>query len=120
MDKKTLSKIITEVRSISESLQVIVDVLSSDESAVEPKYETQQAEQQTDSAVTEPIVAEQPAVTKTISFEEVRAALANKARAGFTAEVKALIEKHGASKLSDIDPSEYEAVLAEAEVFGNA
>lgn len=57
---------------------------------------------------------------KTISFEEVRAALANKARAGFTAEVKTLIEKHGAAKLSDIDPSEYEAVLTEAEVIGNA
>ena len=67
-----------------------------------------------------PVKVEQPAESKTISFEDVRAALANKARAGFTAEVKALIEKHGAAKLSDIDPSEYETVLAEAEVFGNA
>ena len=67
-----------------------------------------------------PVKVEQPVEPKTISFEEVRAALANKARAGFTAEVKALIEKHGAAKLSDIDPSEYEMVLAEAEVFGNA
>ena len=70
--------------------------------------------------VTETVKVEQQAESKTISFEDLRAALANKARAGFTTEVKALIEKHGAAKLSDIDPSEYETVLAEAEVFGNA
>ncbi|HBT65522.1 MAG TPA: DNA ligase, partial [Ruminococcaceae bacterium] len=30
-----------------------------------------------------------------------------------------LLEKHGANKLSEIDPSEYPALLAEAEVLGN-
>lgn len=43
--------------------------------------------------------------------------LAEKSRAGHTAEVKALLTKHGADKLSDIDPAEYPALLADAEVL---
>ena len=45
------------------------------------------------------------------------AVLAEKSRAGHTAEVKALLLKHGADKLSDIDPAEYPALLADAEVL---
>lgn len=51
------------------------------------------------------------------TLEEVRAVLAEKSRAGHTAEVKALLTKHGADKLSEIDPAEYPALLAEAEVL---
>jgi len=56
---------------------------------------------------------------KSISLEQVRAVLAEKSRAGYTAEVRALLEKHGASKLSEIDPAEYSTLLKEAEVLGN-
>ena len=52
-----------------------------------------------------------PAVT----LEKVRGVLADKSRAGHTAEVRAIITKHGAEKLSEIDPADYEAVLKEAE-----
>lgn len=45
---------------------------------------------------------------------------AEKSRAGFTAEVKAIITKHGADKLSAINPEEYAAVLTDVEVLGNA
>ena len=34
-------------------------------------------------------------------------------------EVKELLIKHGADKLSEINPAEYEALLAEVEVLGN-
>jgi len=54
-----------------------------------------------------------------ITLEAVRAVLAEKSRAGHTAEVRELLEKHGAGKLSEIDPSEYPALLSEAEVLGN-
>lgn len=56
---------------------------------------------------------------KQLSLTEVRAVLAEKSRAGFTKEVKALLIKHGADKLSEIKPDEYEAMLAEVEVLGN-
>ena len=43
--------------------------------------------------------------------------LAEKSRAGHTAEVRALLVKHGADKLSDIDPTRYPALLADAEAL---
>ena len=55
----------------------------------------------------------------TPTLEQVRAVLADKSRRGYTAEIKALLRQHGADKLSEIAPSEYEALLAEVEAFGN-
>ena len=43
-----------------------------------------------------------------------------KARKGFTAEVRSLIQKYGADKLSGIDAAQYEAFLKELEVIGHA
>ena len=57
---------------------------------------------------------------KQLTLEEVRAVCAEKSRAGFTAEVKSIVTKHGADKLSAIKPEEYAAVLAEVEALGNA
>ena len=54
---------------------------------------------------------------KAPTLEEVRAVLAEESRAGHTAKVKELLEKHGAPKLSGIDPAEYPALLAEVEVL---
>ena len=51
---------------------------------------------------------------KTPAFEEVRHRMTVIAQAGDSAEVKALITKYGARKLSDIDPSRYEELLKEA------
>ena len=59
----------------------------------------------------------QQSLRKKITLEEVRAALAEKSRRGFTAEVKALIRKFGAEKLSDIDESKFAEVLAEVEAI---
>ena len=57
---------------------------------------------------------------KSITLAEVRAVCAEKSRAGFTAEVKAIITNHGADKLSAVKPEDYAAILAEVEVLGNA
>ena len=61
---------------------------------------------------------EQP-VPKPITLEAVRAVLADKSRIGHTANVRTLLEKYGAPKLSQIDPANYAALLAEAEELGN-
>lgn len=57
---------------------------------------------------------------KSITLEEVRKVLAEKSRAGFTDEVKAILTKHGVEKLSEVDQTEYKTLIAEAEVIGNA
>ena len=60
-----------------------------------------------------------PEPPKPLKLEEVRAVLAEKSRNGHTAKIRELLEKYGAAKLSDIDPANYAALLAEAEVLGN-
>ena len=58
---------------------------------------------------------------KTYTYEEVRAALAEKAAAGFREEVKALLASYGMKKLSDAvgQPEVYTAMMMEAEGIGN-
>ena len=56
-------------------------------------------------------------MSKEYTFTEVRTFLADKSRAGHTAEVKKILAAHGADKLSDLDKAEYAAVMAEAEVL---
>ena len=58
-------------------------------------------------------------VEERITLETVRAVLAEKSRSGHTVKVRELLEKYGGSKLSEIDQTEYPALLAEAEVLGN-
>nr|DAJ17970.1 MAG TPA: hypothetical protein [Siphoviridae sp. ct4aE30] len=55
-----------------------------------------------------------------LTLEDVRAVCADKARKGYTAQVKAIINQHGVGRLSDVNPVEYETLLAEVEVLGNA
>lgn len=50
-----------------------------------------------------------------VTFVQLRSRLSEISRSGKTAEVKELIAKYGASKLSDIAEADYAAVLAEAE-----
>ncbi len=51
-------------------------------------------------------------------LEEVRAALAEKANAGYVEAVRRLMEKYGARKLSDIAVEDYPAVLVDARGLG--
>ena len=63
----------------------------------------------------EPVSSPKPALT----LEQVRAVLADKSRMGFTAEIRALLQKYGAAKLSGIDPANYKALVADAGVLGD-
>ena len=51
--------------------------------------------------------------------ESVRAILAEVSRAGHTAEIRELLQKHGASRLSEVDPGHYEALVADVEGLTN-
>ena len=65
---------------------------------------------------TQPKPEEKPALT----LEQVRAVLADKSRAGHTAAIRDLLQKYSASKLSQVDPNNYEALLRDAEVLDHA
>ena len=62
-----------------------------------------------------PTAEAKPEYTK----EYVRKLLADIANNGHRDAVKSIIQKHGASSLSAIDPAEYEDIVKEAEVLGS-
>lgn len=55
-----------------------------------------------------------------LTLEAVRAVLADKSRAGYTAQIRSLLQKYGANKLSGIDPANYKALLADVEGLTDA
>lgn len=55
---------------------------------------------------------------KTYAFADVRKAFSAKSHEGYTDQVKALISKYGAEKLSDVKESDYPALMADLEVIG--
>lgn len=73
------------------------------------------AETMTEREVQKPVSVKD---TPTVSISEIRAVLAEKSRSGFTDSVKALLQKHGASKLSGVSPEEYAVLLEEAKQIG--
>lgn len=61
---------------------------------------------------------EQPALKNeeaTVTFVQLRSRLSEISRNGHTAEIRELIAKYGADRLSDVAESDYAALLAEAE-----
>lgn len=114
---KLLLDVVSDLRSLADSLQAVADAMAQNEPAEVP---AENAGKKTKKADTKAATEEAPSPApeeKPLTLEEVRAVLAEKSRAGHTAEVKALLTKHGADKLSDIDPAKYPALLADAEVL---
>ena len=48
-------------------------------------------------------------------IEDVRKILADKSRLGHTVKIRELLEKYGAKKLSEIEPSNYKVLVADVE-----
>ena len=104
--------VITCVRNLADSLQVVAYVLT-DMKSVEV------IDAQPVAQIPEKESKPKKEKAKVYTLEDVRGVLAEKSQNGLTSEVKGLIAKFGGSKLSDIDPGNYEAIIKEAEVLGN-
>ena len=118
---KLLLDVIGDLRSLADSLQAVADAVAENDVSAEMTA-TKEAEEKgrPKAAAKKTTMKKTPKAEpeeKPLTLEEVRAVLAEKSRAGHTAEVKELLNKHGADKLSEIDPAEYPALLAEAEVL---
>lgn len=98
---KLLLEVVSDLRSLADSVQAVAEAVAENEPA-----ETNLQEK--------PAQEKHPA-EKPVTLEEVRAVLAEKSHDGLTAEVRALLQKYGASKLSEIDPVKYAPLLADAE-----
>lgn len=106
---KLLLDVIGDLRSLADSLQAVADAVAENDASAEM---TAAAKKTTAKKTPKAEPEEKP-----LTLEKVRAVLAEKSRAGHTAEVKELLNKHGADKLSEIDPEEYPALLADTEVL---
>ena len=93
-----------ELRNAAQSLNTVADSLTALFSGTQPETS---------------VLPESIPTSKPLTLEDVRAVLAEKSRNGHTAKIRELLEKHGAAKLSEIDPQKYAALLAESEVLDN-
>ena len=80
----------------------------------EPKPEEPMAEPQPEPPEEAP---PEPVPQQEYTFAEVRKAFTAKSRAGYTAEVRALISQYGAEKLSEVKESDYPALMADLETI---
>ena len=99
-----LDMAIRDLRSAAATINDVADTLAE-------VFSTESAGKTPDAAT-----PAEPALT----LEQVRAVLADKSRNGHTAEIRSLLQKYGAAKLSGIDPANYKALLADAEVLTDA
>ncbi len=100
---KLLLNLACDLRALANSVQAVADVMADKETAETAQPETPVSAQESDP------------LTKAVTLEQVRAVLADKSQQGFTADVRTLLEKYGAPKLSQIDPASYAALMADAE-----
>lgn len=100
---KLLLEVANDMRSLADSIQAVCDVMTEGDPAPFAKAATEQ----------------EPVKEPDIPLEKVRMVLAEKSQLGFTAEVRGLIQKYGADKLSAVDKAYYADILKDAEELGN-
>lgn len=92
---KLLMEIKEDAENLASSIGVLLTALESDEEL--PKEEKAKQEE------------------KIYEIENVRKILADKSRLGHTAKIREFLEKYGAKKLSEIEPSNYKDLVADVE-----
>ena len=111
MTSKDKQVLIEELRQLSAVVADLATALEGTEASTQ--------KQCVPAEVTAPDSKEEPPA-KEYTYEEARAILAEKVRAGFRAEVKAILTGHGVKQLSDVEDGHVlDAIVAEAEVIGN-
>ena len=104
-ESKTILDLVPVLRQLADTLESLSETLTEQEvQTFEPVYPPEEP-------TPVPPAKEPPAVS-------MDAVLAEKSRSGFTDAVRALLQRHGAAKLSAIAPSEYPALLEEANKIG--
>lgn len=113
---KIIQNVVSNLRAITDNVEALVEALKENQanfvapeeatpkSKIEPKVIKPSKEAKTVEKAPEP---KQP------TLEEVRAAMAEKSRNGHREEVKAIIIKHGANKLTAINSEQYVEVMKE-------
>lgn len=104
---KLLLDVVSDMRSLADSLQAVCDAMVESEPTDVDKKSTVTKEAEPKKTAKSNI--------KAVKLEKVRAVLAEKSQAGMTAKVREIIQKYGATKLSEIEPKHYADILKDAE-----
>lgn len=109
MDK--MFELINSLNALTKAIAALTEKITSEYlSTFETIYDPEKDEPQDTTTKEQPTPEQQ-----TVTFVQLRSRLSEISRSGHTAEVKELIAKYGADKLSDLAESDYAALLAEAE-----
>ena len=100
---KLLLDVVSDMRSLADSIEVVCNAMAESDAA--PKVV--------------PATKTEPVKEPEIPLEKVRMVLVEKSQLGYTAEVRGIIQKYGADKLSAVDKANYVDILKDAEVLGN-
>lgn len=101
MDQKSLMLDVSEkLAELSKSFRALADSVQDDAKVVESHTEKAKEKKQPE-----------------ITLEQVRGVLADKSRLGHNAEVRAIIKKYGANRLSEVDPKQYASIIQEVEAL---
>lgn len=95
---KRLLDVVDDLRSLADSLELVADSIEGNTST------DQRGSEKHTTSTSRP----------QISIDQVRALLAEKSGEGKTKEVKALLNKYDAGKLSGVKPEDYPALMEEA------
>ena len=102
---KLLLDVAEDIRSLADSLHTLANAIAGDDVA--------------DESLATPVEpAAKPPVT--VTLEQVRAVLAEKSHDGLTEQVRSLLQKYGAQKLSAIASDRYADLLREAKELNDA
>ena len=104
---KLLLDVVSGMRSLADSLEAVADAMC-DTRTISEKTETQAPDLEPTQEV-----HDEPKLT----LEDVRSVLSEISANGHGAEIRELLKKYGQSKLSEIDPKDYPALLKDAEVL---
>ena len=98
---KLLLDVVEDMRSLADSLQAVADAIArgDTEAPAEPA----------------PPAAVKADSDPAVSLEEVRAFLGQKSREGYTDAVRGLLQQFSATRLSEVDPKDYAALMKAAE-----
>ena len=100
---KLLLDVVSDMRSLADSIEVVCKAMTESDATPEEM----------------PATKSDKANEQDIPLEKVRMVLAEKSQLGFTAQMREIIGKYGADKLSAVDKAYYADILKDAEVLGN-
>lgn len=98
---KLLLDVVEDMRSLADSLQAAAEAIAQGDAGTPAE------------PAPPPVVKADP--VPEVSLEEVRAFLGQKSRDGYTDAVRGLLQQFSATRLSEVDPKDYAALMKAAE-----